>query len=220
MEDKGKRKTDENGLISISLPDLKPAATRQIIVEFDDPQYIYKKTFYLPSFTKDFDIKFFPEGGALLAVPHQNIAFKAQGADGLSKEIEGFLFNSQGDTLTVFRSEHDGMGVFTLNPSDGNSYYVIAKSGDGISKRFNLPAVEQQGITLSMTHYKKEIRYEIQKTSTTEWPERLFLIAHTRGKLAILQPINANRPFGRMNDSLFHVGITHFMLIDQQGQCA
>lgn len=80
------------------------------------------------------------------------------------------------------------MGVFTLNPSDGNSYYVIAKSGDGISKRFNLPAVEQQGITLSMTHYKKEIRYEIQKTSTTEWPERLFLIAHTRGKLAILQP--------------------------------
>lgn len=217
VEDKGKRKTDENGLISISLPDLKPAATRQIIVEFDDPQYIYKKTFYLPSFTKDFDIKFFPEGGALLAVPHQNIAFKAQGADGLSKEIEGFLFNSQRDTLTVFRSEHDGMGVFTLNPSDGNSYYVIAKSGDGISKRFNLPAVEQQGITLSMTHYKKEIRYEIQKTSTTEWPERLFLIAHTRGKLAILQPINANRPFGRMNDSLFHVGITHFMLIDQQG---
>ena len=93
VEDKGKRKTDEHGLISISLPDLKPAATRQIIVEFDDPQYIYKKTFYLPSFTKDFDIKFFPEGGALLAVPHQNIAFKAQGADGLSKEIEGFLFN-------------------------------------------------------------------------------------------------------------------------------
>ena len=217
VEDKGKRKTDEHGLISISLPDLKPAATRQIIVEFDDPQYIYKKTFYLPSFTKDFDIKFFPEGGALLAVPHQNIAFKAQGADGLSKEIEGFLFNSQGDTLTVFRSEHDGMGVFTLNPSDGNSYYVIAKSDDGISKRFNLPAVEQQGITLSMTHYKKEIRYEIQKTSTTEWPERLFLIAHTRGKLAILQPINASKPFGRMNDSLFHAGITHFMLIDQQG---
>lgn len=58
--------------------------------------------------------------------------------------------------MTVFRSEHDGMGVFTLNPSDGNSYYVIAKSDDGISKRFNLPAVEQQGITLSMTHYKRK----------------------------------------------------------------
>ena len=82
-------------MISISLPDLKPIATRHIEVEFDDPQYIYKKTFYLPSFTKDFDVKFFPEGGALLTVAHQNIAFKAQGSDGFSTEIEGFLFECQ-----------------------------------------------------------------------------------------------------------------------------
>ena len=105
---------------------------------------------------KDFDVKFFPEGGALLTVAHQNIAFKAQGSDGFSTEIEGFLFDANGDTLTAFRSEHDGMGVFTLNPTVGNSYYVIAKSGDGISKRFDLPAVEEKGITLSMTHYKRK----------------------------------------------------------------
>ena len=217
VKDKGKRKTDESGLISISLPDLKSTATRHIEVEFDDPQYIYKKTFYLPLFNKDFNVQFFPEGGALLAVAHQNIAFKAQGTDGFSKEIEGFLFDAKGDTLTAFRSEHDGMGVFTLNPTNGNSYYVIAKTNDGISKRFDLPAVEQKGIGLSISHYKKEIRYEIQKTETTEWPQKLFLIAHTRGKLAILQPINTDRTFGRMNDSLFTAGITHFMLIDQQG---
>ena len=119
--------------------------------------------------------------------------------------------------MTAFRSEHDGMGVFTLNPINGNSYYVIATTNDGISKRFDLPAVEPKGFGLSMTHYKKEIRYEIQKTEATEWPQKLFLIAHTRGRLAILQPINADRTFGRMNDSLFNAGITHFMLIDQQG---
>lgn len=33
IKDKGKRKTDESGLISISLPDLKPIAARQIEVE-------------------------------------------------------------------------------------------------------------------------------------------------------------------------------------------
>lgn len=93
---------------------------------------------------------------------------------------------------------------------------MCCKSGDGISKRFDLPAVEEKGITLSMTHYKKEIRYEIQKTEATEWPQKLFLIAHTRGKLVILQPVSIDRTFGRMNDSLFNAGITHFMLIDQQ----
>ena len=217
IKNKGKKKTDENGWISISLPDLKSPAARRIEVEFDDPQYIYKRTFYLPVFTNDFDVKFFPEGGALLSIPHQNVAFKAQGADGFSKEVEGFLFNSKGDTLTNFRSEHNGMGIFTMNPVDNETYYVTARTNDSITKRFDLPAIEPKGISIAMSHYKQEIRYEIQKTETTEWPQKLFLLAHTRGKLAILQPINPERTFGKMNDSLFTEGITHFMLIDQQG---
>lgn len=217
IKNKGKKKTDENGWISISLPDLKSPAARRIEVEFDDPQYIYKRTFYLPVFTNDFDVKFFPEGGALLSIPHQNVAFKVQGADGFSKEVEGFLFNSKGDTLTNFRSEHNGIGIFTMNPVDNETYYVTARTNDSITKRFDLPAIEPKGISIAMSHYKQEIRYEIQKTETTEWPQKLFLLAHTRGKLAILQPINPERTFGKMNDSLFTEGITHFMLIDQQG---
>ena len=217
IKNKGKKKTDENGWISISLPDLKSPAARRIEVEFDDPQYIYKRTFHLPVFTNDFDVKFFPEGGALLSIPHQNVAFKAQGADGFSKEVEGFLFNSKGDTLTNFRSEHNGMGIFTMNPVNNETYYVTVRTNDSITKRFDLPAIEPKGISIAMSHYKQEIRYEIQKTEATEWPHKLFLLAHTRGKLAILQPINPKRTFGKMNDSLFTEGITHFMLIDEQG---
>ena len=217
IKNKGKKKTDENGWISISLPDLKSPAARRIEVEFDDPQYIYKRTFHLPVFTNDFDVKFFPEGGALLSIPHQNVAFKAQGADGFSKEVEGFLFNSKGDTLTNFRSEHSGMGIFTMNPVNNETYYVTVRTNDSITKRFDLPAIEPKGISIAMSHYKQEIRYEIQKTEATEWPQKLFLLAHTRGKLAILQPINPKRTFGKMNDSLFTEGITHFMLIDEQG---
>ena len=217
IKNKGKKKTDENGWISISLPDLKSPAARRIEVEFDDPQYIYKRTFHLPVFTNDFDVKFFPEGGALLSIPHQNVAFKAQGADGFSKEVEGFLFNSKGDTLTNFRSEHNGMGIFTMNPVNNETYYVTVRTNDSITKQLDLPAIEPKGISIAMSHYKQEIRYEIQKTEATEWPQKLFLLAHTRGKLAILQPINPKRTFGKMNDSLFTEGITHFMLIDEQG---
>ena len=217
IKNKGKKKTDENGWISISLPDLKSPVARRIEVEFDDPQYIYKRTFHLPVFTNDYDVKFFPEGGALINIPHQNVAFKAQGADGFSKEIEGFLFNSKGDTLTNFRSEHNGMGIFTMNPVNNETYYVTVRTNDSITKRFDLPAIEPKGISIAMSHYKQEIRYEIQKTEATEWPQKLFLLAHTRGKLAILQPINPKRTFGKMNDSLFTEGITHFMLIDEQG---
>ena len=104
-----------------------------------------------------------------------------------------------------------------MNPVDNETYYVTARTNDSITKRFDLPAIEPKGISIAMSHYKQEIRYEIQKTAATEWPQKLFLLAHTRGKLAILQPINPERTFGKMNDSLFTEGITHFMLIDQQG---
>lgn len=133
------------------------------------------------------------------------------------EEVEGFLFNSKGDTLTNFRSEHNGMGIFTMNPVNNETYYVTVRTNDSITKRFDLPAIEPKGISIAMSHYKQEIRYEIQKTEATEWPQKLFLLAHTRGKLAILQPINPKRTFGKMNDSLFTEGITHFMLIDEQG---
>ena len=104
-----------------------------------------------------------------------------------------------------------------MNPVDNETYYVTVRTNDSITKRFDLPAIEPKGISIAMSHYKQEIRYEIQKTEATEWPQKLFLLAHTRGKLAILQPINPKRTFGKMNDSLFTEGITHFMLIDEQG---
>ena len=109
------------------------------------------------------------------------------------------------------------MGIFTMNPVNNETYYVTVRTNDSITKRFDLPAIEPKGISIAMSHYKQEIRYEIQKTEATEWPQKLFLLAHTRGKLAILQPINPKRTFGKMNDSLFTEGITHFMLIDEQG---
>lgn len=217
LKDKGKKKTDEYGHIYIPLSNLKKDAKRRLELEFDDPQYIGQKTFYLPAFSKDFDVTFFPEGGNLIAATHQNVAFKAQGSDGFSREIEGYLFNAKGDTLTKIHSEHDGMGAFLINPVFGESYYATITSADGTTKKFNLPPVEQTGINLAMIHHRQDIRYEIRKTEATTWPETLFLLGHTRGNLVFFQPINTERPSGKFNDSLFNEGITHFLVVDGNG---
>ncbi|MDR0892137.1 MAG: TonB-dependent receptor plug domain-containing protein [Mediterranea sp.] len=216
---KGKRTTDADGTISLPLADVLAPGHRSLIVEFDDPQYIYKKTFYLPSFSKEFNVSFFPEGGALLSIPHQTVAFKATKADGSSLPITASLLNAAGDTLTYLRSEHDGMGVFTLmNATAGETYSVAARTADGIIRRFNLPRVEPRGLSISMTSHRQEIRYEIQKTDSTQWPEPLYLLAHTRGKLTLLQPIAPSTPIGRVDEKIFSPGITHFMLIDGRGE--
>jgi len=166
----------------------------------------------------DFDLAFFPEGGTLLSVPCQHIAFKAIGTDGFSKEIEGILIDSKGDTLNVFRSEHKGMGTIILgNAKSDNPIHVIATSGDGVTKRFELPPVENTGFALHISQRKNTLNYEVLKPETTDWPEKLFLLGHTRGSIALMHEINPEKAFGKLSFNNFMAGISHFMLIDHLG---
>ena len=166
----------------------------------------------------DFTLTFFPEGGALLAVTTQCVAFKAIGSDGFSKEIEGALIDSKGDTLKTFRSEHKGMGTITLfDIKPDNPIHAIATSSDGVTKRFEFPAVENTGFALHVTQRRNSLNYEVLKTQTTEWPEKLFLIGHTRGSIALMHEISPDKAFGRLSCSNFMTGISHFMLADNRG---
>ena len=95
-------------------------------MKFDSPEYIYRRTFYLPVFSNDFDAAFFPEGGPLSPVLLQNIAFKILGADGLSREAAGYVLNARGDTLM-----HRHYKIFCVNVKYGIQYgfrifYLIA----------------------------------------------------------------------------------------------
>ena len=166
----------------------------------------------------DFDLTFFPEGGALLPVLSQRIAFKAIGTDGLSRDVEGCLIDSRGDTVSFFRSEHKGMGNITLfDIKPENPIHAIVTSSDGVTKRFDLPVVENTGFALQIRQRLNILHYEILKPKTTEWPEKIFLLAHTRGRLALMHEINLEAPFGRLSRSNFIAGITNFMLIDHKG---
>ena len=166
----------------------------------------------------DFDLTFFPEGGAFLSAPYQRIAFKAIGTDGLSKEIEGIIIDSKGDTLNIFRSEHKGMGAITLfNVKPDNPIHVIATSSDGVTKRFDLPAAENTGFALHIRQRKNTLNYEILKPKTTEWPKKMFLLGHTRGRIALMHEIDPEKAAGNISTSNFTAGISHFMLIDHKG---
>ena len=218
IRNKGRIRSDDEGLISIPLQDLSSTATRSLVVEFDDRMYIYKNTFHLPNFNKDFDLTFFPEGGALLTVPRQNIAFKALGSDGLSRDVQCVLIDSKGDTLSNFRSEHKGMGVFAVsNAKSDNPLHVVATSNDGVTKRFDLPKAESNGFAIRMNHHNNMLNYEVLKPEMTEWPEKMFLLGHTRGSITLMLEVNPKKVYGRIADSLFMAGISHFMLIDKGG---
>ncbi len=211
-------KTDDEGRMMIDLPDLSTDAKRRIEVSFDDKTYVYQNTFFIPDYSKNYSVQFFPEGGALLQGVSQKVAFKAQRADGYSCELIGALLNERGDTVSDLRTVHDGMGVMNFEPEAGMNYYAQFVSGDGVERRFPLPQAEASGMALSLVQRKGMVYFQIQKPDAMQFPKELYLVVHTRGKVFAVQPVSTAQPSGKFNAALLDNGISHFIVADQDGK--
>lgn len=163
----------------------------------------------------EFSLTFFPEGGNMLTNINQQIAFKCQQADGFGKEITGVIVTTEGDTVTTFKTEHDGMGSVSIFSEIGKQ--LVAKV-DGTDKSFDLPTPQTRGLSISMVQIKNILNYQIKSSPEYVWPDSLFLIAHTRGYPILLAPLTKENRSGSLNLSTFGGGITHFLVANSNGQ--
>jgi hypothetical protein len=67
-------------------------------------------------------IQFFPEGGDAVAGIKNKIAFKANDQFGRPVKVRGVIQNSKGALVDSFKSMHDGMGYFFLQPQANELY--------------------------------------------------------------------------------------------------
>lgn len=98
------------------------------------------------------DLRFFAEGGRLIAGKQQKLGFKAVGSNGLGIAVNGVIQNSKGTIITQFASIHNGMGIVNFTPESGEKY--IAALSDG--KKISLPSVEESGIILAVQNSAQE----------------------------------------------------------------
>lgn len=193
----------------------------RISLTFDDSRYTYQHVLYVPRENHTFDLQFFPEGGNWLNNGFRTLAFKAVGQNGLSVDVEGTIYNQKGDSIISFASIHKGMGAVTFYIADSipMSYYAIAHmQGTSMTKRVDLPPVLRQGIGLSMSLLHQQWRYQIITADTSNIPKQFYLLAQSRGKLLFVQPIaDSSHLEGMVPADSLPVGITQFLLLDEQG---
>lgn len=135
----------------------------------------------LPSFENDFSAKFLPEGGNLVAGIPQVIAFAAVGVDGHPIEVEGVVQTKMGQEVCSIRSEHSGMGKFTLKAEMGETYIATLSSKDGISRSFTLPAAVPTGCALSLAP-DTDNRVVLHIHTTPDYPRhQLVAVVQSRG---------------------------------------
>jgi len=207
--------TNKEGKINWLLDiDSTDNAQKIIEAEIKEPGFKYKNRFFLPELKTGFDVQFFPESGTLINNNLQTVAFKAIGMDGLSVEVSGKIFSDKNEEVAEFSTHHKGMGKFILVTDSGTNYYALAKSANGIEKRFNLPTSQFSGISLHLGFNRGKIYYEVNN-STSLLNKALFLLIHSRGRMLVTQPLVELT--GQISEALLPEGIISFSVIDSTG---
>ncbi len=164
-------------------------------------------------------LQFFPEGGTLI----QNIDSKI-GVQTLNPvmmkgiEASGFILQDGKDTVARFNTQKFGLGQFNFTPLAGKKYTAITSIPGRPSTSISLPGALSTGRTLSLKETNDAYRITIH--STTQTPEKLYLVAHDGQANKIVKTIQSEASENTIivEKSLLGKGITYFTLFDKKWQ--
>lgn len=215
---KGNRNTVRTGGDSIVRIKFKPEEMQHgaILLEYQLNGYVQKEFISVPVREDDFEVSFFPEGGNLLPGVMNRVAFKAINSSGLGEEICGFIVTAAGDTLVNFSSQHLGMGSFAIHPEIGQHLFAVCKSANSKEKRFALPSVASDKISLRTDWYKEGLYVSVNKPSGMNLPANLSLIVHCRGMVIYNEKLDTQKGMVMFERKALPTGVIQALLLDDK----
>jgi len=207
---------DKEGWIRVKLNVPDKATTRVLYLELTDNKSVFKQYIPIPYPESDFDVSFYPEGGYLIAGQSSNVAFKALSAGGTALNIEGEVVDSKGNTVAEFKTFHDGMGEFFINPQEGEHYQAVCRNGDR-TLRFDLPEARKNTFSLKTYARDNKLRIAINKYDSLSYPE-LYLLIHSRGFIFYAKAWEPSKDFITFDTSELSSGINHIVLLTKDLQ--
>jgi len=156
---KGKGTTDQNGFMTISVSrkenELITRGNISATINLTEKETATAH-FSLKQDRNPVDVRFFPEGGNLIAgIPNQ-VAIKAVNPDGLGADIKGSILNNENHEVAVINPGFAGMSSFYLSPDEGVTYRAKITFKDGSTKMYPLPAAVTAGIGLQVINQTPE----------------------------------------------------------------
>ncbi len=206
-------KSDANGLVTLKF---RPSNSADdcLRLKVSANNRILERTIQLPSFSEDFSVQFFPEGGNLVAGIPQTVAFKAIGVDGKSVEVEGYICNSKRDTLCNLRSHHRGMGLFLLAAEPNMRYTATITSEKGLTRTFDLPPALSSGCTVQVKRGGGDLLL-MKVAATPDYPvSQLAAVVQSRGVVeAVIEDVSRLK---RISTARMKSGISLISIVDKE----
>jgi hypothetical protein len=166
------------------------------------------------------DLQFMPEGGKLVAGQRTNVAFKALNEDGHGVAISGKIYDSKQQEITSFVAAHAGIGIFSIEPANTETYTAKIQLADGKYQTYPLPSVENTGMTLTITNRFKNDTCEVTITPTTDIlaaNNTYYLIGMARNTVCWGGLVKFNKaPINFvLNKQIFPSGIVRLILMNE-----
>ena len=113
----------------------------------------------------EIDLRFYPEGGHLIAGTNGRVAFEINDEEGKHLEAELSIMDSRGKEITQTRTLNRGRGVFALTDMKPNEEYKARLHYQGYDYEVKLPKVEKEGYALHVERKDSVLRMIIQGTN-------------------------------------------------------
>lgn len=211
-------KTNSKGDVDITfqLPaDLKSTdALLQVLVSSAGIEESISRS--VPVVLNKIQLRFFPEGGDIVAGSNGRVAFEAINEFGKGADIEGVVTDGDGNTVATFESYHMGMGAFNLSARDGHAYTAKITRPQGIEERFPLPDVSIRNYSLSINEGKDStIVARVFSRSEAQG----FLIAHVHGQVYVANKLQLHPGWNEsvMSTRSMPAGIASITLFNSEG---
>ncbi len=165
-----------------------------------DSTYFFKQKFPIinnaskqektASIFPEISIQFLPESGNLLLNKQNVIAFKAVNQHGLPEVVNGIIKNKAGDSISSFKTIHDGMGKFLFTPISNEPYFADWKDLTGKTHQVKLPEAAES-VNLIIEFGSNNRIFHIQRTANVpESMKNLLLVGQMNGKILFKANIN------------------------------
>jgi len=195
---KEKSNLDENGSLQFNFKMPKGGSTDDLLIETDvysSADEHIKKQLPVQLSTEGYTIRFFPEGGRLIAGMLNKVAFKVYQNNGLAVKASAIIKDQTGEKVAALETDFAGIGNFTMIPDIENTYTCLLSLPGGKVEEVALPPVAPEGYILTVNNLLEEkIMVEISTSSSLVKSQQVSLILEQDGQVFFAGRVRITKP--------------------------
>ncbi len=146
----GKLKTNELGKAMIRYPVPAQSNGYPFVVKISDSKQTWSKQLVLQTNLDLIQVRFYPEGGSLVAGVPVKIGFTASNLLGIPVEVDGKIIDREGNQIAITKTIVNGCGLFPFVAEAGEKYKLVLTSDMGKGQSVELPDANPNGLAFSI----------------------------------------------------------------------